>query len=222
MNEVILFNHMTKSGGTSLRFALMKTYPACRVLFAYNRSGTGAFRDRDLIGEVAEETLEQKGWDAHDRLYNNYLETNPGIDLIFGHRAPAVGSLKSREVRAFTMMRHPYTRYVSLYNHRVHHDDEKRSFEDWIKNNHEVRAFMRERSLEDIKEELRKYERIFFFEHYDQEMAELGKILNITLDVVNVNPTPKAVKRSTETDKLIAEFAPLKIELYNFLYEKFR
>jgi hypothetical protein len=215
VDEVVMFTHAPKCGGTSLRLSISNAMRQEEIFYVYGQPishGPVPFhKEASYAREIGE-------WDGYDELIDTYLGENPQIRLMYGHHTPFVDSVSSRKVRAFTMVRHPYTAYVSYYNHSVRQWGEKRPFEDWVK---VARGNKRRMSYEDVRAELCKYENVFFFEEYSKSLERLSAILGVELSECRKNISARHLERSDETDRLVDKHLTPMLELYDFLRERF-
>ena len=115
-NELFVFKHFGKCGGSSLRNSIREAFAVEESLFCYRTRGAS------VCQFVFEEYVQSRGHTDKDKLWDGYYElinnevARPCVKIVYGHTAPFPGRITSRPARYYTMMRHPLTRIVSSYN----------------------------------------------------------------------------------------------------------
>jgi hypothetical protein len=219
MGDVIVFEHIGKTGGTSLRHSVMEAVEPERVLLCYGKALGG--NPRCLLHREFEEARDSgstERWNQFYAMIDRLLAEDARIELVFGHLVPSADRITSRDARHFTMMRHPHTRVLSLYHHRLRQwPDETPDFESWVKGPKKG-PFARAGRLEDQIERYERYEKILFYEEYFEGLAYMSEVLGVELKEQRQNIHPKVADRSAETDRLIDECCPDMLRLYDHFW----
>src|SRR6187401_2983616 len=96
--QVLLFQHIPKTAGTSLRHALEVLYPAPERMYLYDRHDLDRAVDPHRFAELP-------------------LEERAALRLVMGHFAFGIHDAVPGSSRYVTMLRHPVDRVASLYFH---------------------------------------------------------------------------------------------------------
>ncbi len=229
MNDILIFLHLPRTGGTTLRDILSNQYPE-------------------------NETFENKTLLDTDRNFNdNNINEMSQYKLIKGHVYFGIHNYISKPCKYFAMMRDPVERTISAYNyikkrnnHPFHVLANELELKDFVEsgknimvNNGQTRLIAgRETSLnvpfDDIDEshlELAKiniddhFILIGFTERYDETVLLMKHLMNWDTPYYSI---ANAVKRERKTDEMdpstidiIKHYNQLDIDLYDFAKKKF-
>jgi hypothetical protein len=244
-DELIVFKHIGKTGGTSLRYSIMAELEPKEVLLCYGKAL--AHDERCLMHEECERAKNsnsEKDWADYIRLIVNLLNDDRGIRVVYGHFVAPHYSMRgsidvsswneisSRETRFFAMMRHPYTHIISLYGRYLRQfPNERMDFKEWIATpkldggGHSMRASylansQEQKWLRHKTSEYDKFEKILFFEEYAEGLAVMSDVLGVELKEQRKNIHPNSLERSAETDRLIDENCSNMLRLYDHFWSK--
>jgi hypothetical protein len=227
VKDVIIFRHQGKCGGTSLRASIheSKIFKPEEVLYAYASDVLG----RAILSKECKK-VETGEISYHDlyMLVNKELADGK-IKFVYGHYVPPSfdiieKTITSRKFRLFTMFRHPYTRFISLYNHRRKHNDMNMDFEEWISSKYESNIYKHMSKLnshEAMIESYSKYEKILFYEEYKKGLEYMSNVVGKELKEYQENKSTMYVKRSEETDKLIEKYRSGNLKMYDEVRRRF-
>jgi hypothetical protein len=225
MSEVIILKHSPKTGGTSLRHSIHEACKAEEILYLYREP----LLDRSLLHrQISELRKCYDGnifWQKLCILIDEKL-VDDRIKIVYGHSIPPVSIAKefirSREMRFFTMFRHPYTRMISHYNSlRRRSGDGFLGLEDWFEHcfggeSYRDQYLIDYNSFEKYYEEYSQYEKILFYEEYQNGLDYLSDLLKFELKEYRENISTKYVGRSSETDKVVDRYLPHMVKLYDY------
>jgi hypothetical protein len=215
-SEVIVFRHLGKTGGTSLRNSITDVVELDTLLFCYGRP-TDKYPERCLLYKEcakAKQIQSDEEWNHYYHLIDDLLENDKRIRILFGHEPPMIESINSRPARFFTMLRNPYTQMLSRYHHQLRRQpDNLITFGQW------VRLSKDEGGIDDIEEddiaEFKRYEKILFYEEYTTALDFMSDVLGVRLTEQKLNIHPKIIRRTTDTDRLIDIHFPERVRMYN-------
>jgi hypothetical protein len=215
MKDVIVFKHIGKTGGTSLRHSILDAVEHERILLCYAR---GLEHPRCLLRDECEAAKRGR----HDAPYregvDKLLAEDDKLDLIYGHFVPS--EITSRNGRYFGMMRHPYTRVLSLYHRALRQwPDETSDFESWVKGPF-TDILIGTVCFDKRMKGYESFEKILFYEEYQEGLAYMSGLLGVELKEQRQNIHPKVVERSVETDRLIDEYCSDMLHLYDHFWSK--
>jgi len=205
-DEVIIFMHIHKTGGTSLRHSILEAIDPEKLLLCYTKMLS---HKRVLFNEECEAAKKSDDWDDYYRLIDRRLAEDDKLKLVYGHLVPP--KITSRYARYFAMMRHPYTHVISLYHMRLRAQPDI-EFKDWVKQENTLWL--------NYKTEYEQYEKILFYEEYLEGLAVMSDVLGCELKEQRRNVHPKTIERSADTDRLIDEYRPEMLRLYDSFWGK--
>ena len=220
MKDMIVFKHVGKTGGTSLRHSILDAVEHERILLCY---AGGLNHPRCLLRDECEVVRRSVAHDeathaSYREAVDKLLAEDDKIDLIFGHFVPS--EITSRNGRYFGMMRHPYTRVLSLYHRALRQwPDETSDFESWVKGPF-ADILLEVGPLDGIIEGFEPYEKILFYEEYLEGLAFMSDLLGVELKEQKSNIHPKVIERSAETDRLIDEHCSDMLRLHDHFWSK--
>ncbi|MFQ6678154.1 MAG: sulfotransferase family 2 domain-containing protein [Fidelibacterota bacterium] len=229
MNDIIIFLHLPRTGGTTLRDILSKQY-----------SEAVTFENKTLLDI------------DHNFIANNKFD-KADLKLIKGHVYFGIHEYIPQKCAYFSMMRDPIERVISVYNyvknrpnHRDHIFIRNMSIEDYVQSgrnlfldNGQTRLLagrstslevpfrgMNEEHLEQAKESIKNhFILVGLNEKYDETLLMLQKLLNWktpTYSIANAVKRGKSTKvLSPQVRKLIAKYNQLDLQLYQHVSELF-
>lgn len=106
LSATLVFNHIPKCAGTSLRTALEAALEPDRMVYRVDRSLVGGYTDFDALDEVAASEFVHRPEDLPD-----------DADLVTGHLAPGTTRVRYPGARQITVLRHPGLRLLSQWVH---------------------------------------------------------------------------------------------------------
>jgi hypothetical protein len=208
-DEIIIFKHLAKTGGSSLRHSIHYSYDPNKILYNY---ALPILKRTKFIEECTECKRTYK-FDSYWKLIDNEINEDNNIKLLYGHFTPRREFITKRKPRYFTMFRHPYTRLISLYNFCTMLGETDLSFEDWIPRGSNFNASEKIKEFED-------YEKILFYEEYQEGLDFLSELLQTELHQRRDNVSNIFIERSDKTDELINRYQLNELKIYDHFRNK--
>ena len=207
---MLVFVHIEKTAGTSLKFILRNSF---------------GFRHCDSL-KNKKNIFKQKDLDYAKKVFGQ-------IKCISGHNlVEPTKHLKDEKLLFFTILRNPITRLASFYQDQCLRGNHKISFEDWIndksKHNMQTKRIAGEDNVEKAKKILRED---YFFVGLTERFNDSLKLLSIVCpEKLNLKYKKKLIAQnnkiknelieSPNTLQLLLDANKLDIELYKYVNEE--
>ena len=186
MNETLLFIHIPKTAGTSLRHELEREFPNSLLKDYGNNPETS-----QVLSDIRHNGFE----------FERYLETN-NIKVLTGHTRLKNNRFHFRSQNIFCFIRNPIEQVLSHYNHHTYHNNYSKGLE----------AFVMDKRFQNVQSKylaglpIRQIGFIGITEQYAQSLAMINQIYNLNLTQLSRNKSisnkPTLTQEALELIKL--------------------